>query len=247
MSATTVRKSPGATREELDVIVAQVNALVADQASYAVLGDNVLVGMDADTAIVADLTAIRVTLAALVVDVAALITAHNTLATKLNNDATVTDTDYAAASAQTSTTPAAITAVAPTSTNAVTQGGTAGKIKLAVDAEFEIAGVRYEKAPTDDLWDLSALATLSGTAYRATALYLNSSGTASIASGATATTAAAAIANLEAIPATKSRIAVYVAAPSTVYTNALNAQGTYYIGRPAAFVPTAGGITLIAP
>ena len=98
----TQRKTGG--RDELDTIIGQINALVTDQASYALLGDNVLVGMDADTAIVADLTAMRVTLAALVVDVAALITAHNTLATKLNADAGVTDTDYAAASAQTSTT-----------------------------------------------------------------------------------------------------------------------------------------------
>ena len=372
----TVRKMPAATREELDAINTALNALIADLAAFGLLGDNVLVGMDADTAIVADLTALRTTLAAGVVDlgvlrtpiVAALVdlaamklreqngaatsgqiadgttdgkiktvascdykiagqlftkaitddlwnltaevdtdgthyraywlylAANGTASIAAGTDALTSaanaiaalpaldsskaaigvyvagpSTDFNGAAgltaqgtlingypsgytltavspaALTATTPAAITTVAPTSTNAVSQGGTAGRIKLAVDAEYEIGGVRYEKAPTDNLWNLSALATLSGTAYRATALYLNSSGTASIASGATATTAAAAIANLEAIPSTKSRIAVFVGSPNCVYTNALDAQGTYYIGRPAAFTPTATAITLIAP
>lgn len=61
------------------------------------------------TAALTDITSIRTQLVAAVADIAALITAHNTLATKLNADGGVTDTNYAAASAQTSTNPSALT------------------------------------------------------------------------------------------------------------------------------------------
>lgn len=64
-------------------------------------------------AIVTDLSALRTTLDACVVDLANVVANHNTLIAKLNVDAGVTDTNYAVATAQTSTAPAAITAVAP--------------------------------------------------------------------------------------------------------------------------------------
>lgn len=56
-----------------------------------------------------DLTNLRATVAALVTDMATRITNHNTLRTKLNADGGVTDTDYAAATAQTSAAPSALT------------------------------------------------------------------------------------------------------------------------------------------
>lgn len=99
---------------------------------------------------------------------------------------------------------------------------------------YAIGGRIYTKVATDDLWNLSALATLLASQYRATALYLDSSGAATIASSAVAASAALAIAGLEDIPSTKARVAVYVAGPLTNYSNALAAQGTIYNGLPAA-------------
>lgn len=62
-------------------------------------------------ALIVDATALQAVLAAVVTDIANLIASHNTLIAKLNLDAGVTDTNYAAATAQTSTAPDAITAV----------------------------------------------------------------------------------------------------------------------------------------
>lgn len=56
-----------------------------------------------------DIAALRTTVAALVVDSANRLANHNTLRAKLNLDSGVNDTDYAAATAQTSTAPAALT------------------------------------------------------------------------------------------------------------------------------------------
>lgn len=64
-------------------------------------------------AAVADLTALRTTVANLVTDMANRITNHNTLRAKLNLDAGVTDVDYAAATAQVSAAPDALTATTP--------------------------------------------------------------------------------------------------------------------------------------
>ena len=61
-----------------------------------------------ETALV-DLAALRVTVAALVVDVASGVANHNTLIAKLNLDEGITDVNYAAATAQTSEAPDALT------------------------------------------------------------------------------------------------------------------------------------------
>lgn len=60
-------------------------------------------------AVLVDNTALRATVALLVADVAAGVANHNTLIAKLNSDGGVTDVDYAAATAQTSSAPSALT------------------------------------------------------------------------------------------------------------------------------------------
>ena len=102
--------------------VTGVNLLVADHNKAAV--DLATVKTDHDkaaaniislratlAAVQADVAALRTTLAATQADVAAAKTAHDTLATKLNADEGVTDTNYAAMAALTSSAPAATTVV----------------------------------------------------------------------------------------------------------------------------------------
>ena len=60
-------------------------------------------------AVLVDLTALRSTVAALVTDNANRVANHNTLIAKLNADDGVTDADYAAATAATSSAPSALT------------------------------------------------------------------------------------------------------------------------------------------
>lgn len=139
----TVQKTPLGGRQELDAIVAQVNALIADLAALRVsmgVGDNLVLGRDDLTATIADLTAIRNEVIDLVTDVGALrttlaavqadtaeirdklntlVTEYNLTLAKLDLDATVTDTDYAATNpgvapaALTSSAPAVIVAINP--------------------------------------------------------------------------------------------------------------------------------------
>jgi len=117
----------------------------------------------------------------------------------------------------------------------VANGTTNGRFQITGDPAYEINGICYGKAATDNLWNLSGLTTLTGAQYQATALCLDSAGTATIVSGATAASAAAALAlGLAAVGSTVSVIGVFVAGPSTNYGNALSAQGTLYQGRPPA-------------
>lgn len=118
---------------------------------------------------------------------------------------------------------------------ALDDGTTDGKIKTTVEVDYTVAGVRYTKAATDDLFDLSAETNTTASQYRAYWLYLDSSGTASIAAGSNETTEALALANLPALVETKSIIGVYVADPSCDFNGAagLAAQGTIYNGIPA--------------
>jgi len=128
----------------------------------------------------------------------------------------------------------------------IADGTTDGKLKTVAAVDFAIAGALYTKAATDDLWDLSAETDTTGAQYRAYWLYLDSSGTASIAAGTNAASAAAALAALPAITATKSVIGVYVAGLSTDFNGAagLAAQGTIYNGMPATIDVTAATSTL---
>lgn len=120
----------------------------------------------------------------------------------------------------------------------VGNGGTAGRLRTNATVSYSVAGSHYSKASTDDLWNLSAETNTTGAQYRAYYLYLDASGTASIGAGSNAATAAAAIAALPDVPATKSVLGTYVAGPSTDFDAAggLAAQGTIYNGYPAAAV-----------
>jgi len=136
----------------------------------------------------------------------------------------------------------------------VSNGTTNGRFQHTGNLAYEIGGLVYSKTAADDVWNLSGLTTLTGAQYQATALCLDSAGTATIVSGATAATAAAALAlGLAAVGSTVSVIGVFVANPSTNYGSALSAQGTLYQGRPLATAtysaPAAvtASLSLIAP
>ncbi len=115
-------------------------------------------------------------------------------------------------------------------------GTTDGKIKTSVGMSYRIALDLFYKAATDNLWDLSAEVDTIAAEYRAYALELDSSGTASFVASSTEASAAAAFAALAAVGATKSRVGIYIAGPSTDFNGVahLLAQGTYYNGVPQA-------------
>lgn len=121
---------------------------------------------------------------------------------------------------------------------AISNGGTAGRLRTTATAAFTVAGSLYSKASTDDLWNLSAETDTIADQYRAYYLYLDASGTATIGAGSNAASLAAAVAALPDVPATKSVIGTYVAGPETDFDDAggLAAQGTIYNGYPAAAV-----------
>lgn len=118
---------------------------------------------------------------------------------------------------------------------AIADGTTDGKLQTTATVGYTIAGVGYSKAATDDLFNLAAETDTTASQYRAYWLYLDSSGTASIAASSNETTAALALANLPALVETKSVIGVYVADPSCDFNGAggLASQGTIYNGIPA--------------
>lgn len=126
---------------------------------------------------------------------------------------------------------------------AIQNGTTAGCLKLAGTAPYTIGEIGYAKSSgLDDLWNLSALATLDGTHYRATLLFLDASGTASIASGSTSTTSAGAIASaMGQLDATKAVIGCFVGAPNCNYANALTGQSgcLVILGMPVGYTATA--------
>ena len=106
----TVRKTGG--RAELDAAWTLIRATFADLHGASGVRAKVV-------AVVTDLGNLRTTLAAVQTDVANLRSWANTLATKLNADAGVTDTNYAAPSAVTSSAPSALTAANPDAATAV--------------------------------------------------------------------------------------------------------------------------------
>lgn len=123
----------------------------------------------------------------------------------------------------------------------IANGTTAGKLKTTSTVAFKVDSQIYTKANTDDLWTLSAIATMSTNQYRAITLYIDASGTASIDTGTVVTNTdatagkLAALALCPAIPSTKSIFGVFVAGPSTNFANALSSQGTIYHGIPAGY------------
>lgn len=135
----------------------------------------------------------------------------------------------------------------------IANGTTAGKIKTTTATSYRIDGVAYTKAATDDLWNLTALTTLTGSQFQAVALYVDAAGTATIGAGTVAASAALALAALPAFVTTKSILGVYVANASTNFSSALGAQGTYYNGVPTGAIDVNGVplsvdlITSVAP
>lgn len=145
----------------------------------------------------------------------------------------------------------------------IANGTTAGKLKTTSTVAFKVDSQVYTKANTDDLWTLSAIATMSANQYRAITLYMDASGTASIDTGTVVTNTDATAGKLAALaacpdlPATKAIFGVFVAGPSTNFANALSSQGTIYHGIPAGYgtlsmVPltpqgVADFLTLVAP
>ena len=138
------------------------------------------------------------------------------------------------------------TAVAPAAATATTSigiadGTTAGCLRTVADTEYAVDGEAYAKAATDDLWDLSAETDTGAGEFRAYWLYLNAAGTASIAAGTVAASAALAIAALPALAADKAAVGVYVAGESTDFDGVagLTAQGRVYNGYPVELAGTA--------
>ena len=135
-------------------------------------------------------------------------------------------------------------------------GTTDGKIATDGPSWYRISGQLYIKQTTDDLWDLSGQTDTTGAQYRAYWLYLDASGTATIAAGSNAASSAAAIAALPAVAADKAVMGVYVAGLSTDFNGAagLAAQGTFILGVPtskaqtyAAPAAVTASVTLISP
>lgn len=135
-------------------------------------------------------------------------------------------------------------------------GTTDGKIATDGPSWFRINGQLYIKQTTDDLWDLSAETDTTGAQYRAYWLYLDASGTATIAAGTNAASSAAAVTALPAVAADKAVMGVYIAGPSTDFNGAagLAAQGTLVLGVPTSKAQTytapaavTASVTLISP
>jgi hypothetical protein len=131
----------------------------------------------------------------------------------------------------------------------IEDGTTDGYLKTDGPSGFKINGQLYNKAGTDNLWNLSAQTDTTGAQYRAYWLYLDSSGTATIAAGANAASSVAAIAALPALAADKAVMGVYVAGLSTDFNGAagLAAQGTIIYGVPAALAQTYTAPTAVTP
>lgn len=109
---------------------------------------------------------------------------------------------------------------------AIGNGTTVGKLRTNASTVGRVAGVDFTKASTDDLWDLSGQTNTTAGQFRAYWLYVNAAGTASIAAGSNAASAAAALAALPAPDEAKCIFGVYVAGASTNFGAALAAQGT---------------------
>uniref|UniRef100_A0A6M3INW5 Uncharacterized protein n=2 Tax=viral metagenome TaxID=1070528 RepID=A0A6M3INW5_9ZZZZ len=115
-------------------------------------------------------------------------------------------------------------------TSILSDGSTAGKIKLAAGISYKNDGQSYSKALTDDFWDLSAETDTTAVQYRAYLLCIDG-GVASVVSGGNAASAALAIAAAKLlIPESKCVVGLYVADPSTDFDGGagLDSFGTYY-------------------
>lgn len=131
---------------------------------------------------------------------------------------------------------------------AIANGTTAGYLKTVNSITYKIAGRTYTKGATDDLWNLTAPTDTAAGEYQAVILFLDASGTASITACTIKSTAALALAEVEAnLDNAKAAIGVFVAGPSTDYDAALSSQGTIYNGVPDGAFAYTLPITLTAP
>jgi len=122
----------------------------------------------------------------------------------------------------------------------IANGTTAGRLRTTAGISYRVDGTMYAKSSTDDLWNLSAQATLGSGVTKAFWLYLDAAGTATIEAGTAGTTTATALAGLPVPSTTKSVIGVFVAGSATNFANALSSQGTIYHGIPAGAVVIPG-------
>ncbi|MEQ1494485.1 MAG: hypothetical protein ABL912_01825 [Novosphingobium sp.] len=120
----------------------------------------------------------------------------------------------------------------PSVSPAIGNGTTLGRLRTTVAATGRLAGINLSVASIDNLWDLSAQASLSAGQFKAFWLYVDGASAGSIAAGTVQTTAALALANLPALDDTKAVWGAYVAGPSTNFAAALAAQGTIHNGLP---------------
>lgn len=116
---------------------------------------------------------------------------------------------------------------------AISNGSAAGHLRTKAATPFKVDGKQRSKASTDNLWNLSGETALEAGQHRAYWLYVDAEGTASIASGNVAATAAAAIAALPVRSLTKAVFGVYMAGPLTDFAAPLAAQGSIHDDVPA--------------
>ena len=117
----------------------------------------------------------------------------------------------------------------------IADGTTDGKLKTVNSVDYKVAGLTSTKAATDDLWDLSGETDTGAAVFRSYWLYLDAAGTATIAAGADAASAAAAKLALPDLDVAKSVVGVYTAGVATDFNGVagLAAQGTIEDGVPA--------------
>jgi hypothetical protein len=132
---------------------------------------------------------------------------------------------------------------------AIGNGTTAGRLRTTAATAFKCDGKQKSKASTDNLWNLSAETDTIAAEYRAYWLYVDASGTASIAAGSNAASEAAALAALPARSLTKAVFGVFIAGPETDFDDAggLAAQGTIYDDVPAGATGEFQSAELVAP
>jgi hypothetical protein len=246
------------TLADLTEIRTQVAAAIVDLGvlrSMSLLSldrvNNALLGRTPQAKILADLTAVRTQVAAEVADTTAMRAAIVAITAKLDADAGVTDADYAATcdpAAQTSSAPAALTT--PATAAGIVDGGTDGALATSELNEYRIGGKVFQKAATDDLFDLSGETDTAADKYRAYRLCLDVSGTATIVAqtGDDSDSAADALAALPAEDAAKCTIGVYVAGLSCDFDGVagLAAQGDIHNGEASAVADPAA-LTASAP
>jgi hypothetical protein len=116
-------------------------------------------------------------------------------------------------------------------------GTTPGKVKTTADCDFQIGGVIYTKAATDDLFDMTALADLTTGEYQTVALMVDHAGTASIGEGTVSASAALALAaaSFYTIPDDKCAVGYVAMGPGNDWdAEAITAHGSIVNGLPQA-------------